>query len=156
MIVFTKIKEFLDSNNCEYVVKKHPPTRTSEEAAQYRGESLKIGAKALVLKGKEGFFLCVIPADRKLYTKKVRKVMGTKKLRFATPEELFELTGLVPGSVPPFGTILGLQMIVDEKLFEEEFMAFNAGELAISIKMKTEEYRKIVAPDVESISLQIE
>ena len=37
-------------------------------------------------------------------------------------------------------------MIVDKKLFEEEYMAFNAGSLEHSIKMKTKDYRDIIKP----------
>ncbi len=150
-VVFEKIKSLLDENNIDYIVKEHPPTRTSQESALHRGEPLKIGAKALLVKGKDGFVLCVIPADQKLDTKKVKKIIKSKNLRFATIDELDELTGLVPGSVPPFGSILKIKMIVDAKQFEEEWMAFNAGSLEISIKMKTKDYRKIVEPETVDI-----
>ena len=152
MLIFEKIKKLLQKNNVDFIVKNHAPTLTSKDSARERGEPLKIGAKALLVKGKNGFVLCVIPANRKLDTKKVKKVISSKKLRFATADELKELTGLVPGCVPPFGSLFDLEMIVDASLFEEEFMAFNAGDLTISIKMKTADYKRIIGPRVEEMS----
>ncbi len=153
MEVFQKIKELFDQHQIEYKVINHPPTKTSEESAFHRGEPLKIGAKALVVKIDEMFHLLVIPADRKLDTKKIKVLFHSKSLRFATPEELMQLTSLVPGSIPPFGNILKIPMIVDKALLEEEYMAFNAGLLTTSIKMKVQDYVNILKPKMEEISL---
>ncbi|MBS3116348.1 hypothetical protein J4421_02005 [Candidatus Woesearchaeota archaeon] len=152
MATFDKIIELLDKNNILYSIKNHPPTRTSEEAALHRGEPLKIGAKALIIKGKDQFYLTVIPADRKLDTKKLKKILQSKSLRFATEEELKELTDLVPGSVPPFGNLLNLPMLVDKTLLEEEYMAFNAGSLTTSIKMKVKDYVRLLSPQFAEFS----
>ena len=78
--------------------------------------------------------------------------MNSKNLRFATPEELKEMAGVEKGAVPPFGPLFGVEMIVDTTLFENEFMAFNAGSLETSIKMRTEDYKRIVNPRVEEIT----
>ncbi len=152
MITFTQIEQFLKERNIQFEVKHHPPTRTSEESAYHRKEPIKIGAKALLVKGEDGFSLAVIPANRLLDTKSVKKILHTKNLRFATQEELKELTGLVPGSVPPFGNLMNISMLVDKALFEEEWMAFNAASLEISIKMRTKDYRGAVNPQVEEMS----
>ncbi len=151
--VFSKIIELLDSHSFEYKVIKHEATPTSEDSAKARGESIKIGAKALLLKGKVGFVVAVIPANRQLDTKKFRKVIGSKSLRFASVEELLELTGLPKGALPPFGSVVGLQLFVDDALFEEEWMAFNAGDLCKSIKMKTCDYRRVGGFEVGEFSL---
>ena len=146
------IRSFLDQHGISYVIKEHPSVTTSEEAAAARGESLKIGAKALLVKDDTHFVLLVIPADRKLDTKKVKKVLNTRNLRFASPEELKEIAHVEKGAVPPFGNLLGIEMIVDTRLFEEEYMAFNAGSVETSIKMKTEDYRIAVKPREEDIA----
>ncbi len=141
MTVFEKIIHLLEG--VEYVVKEHAPTPTSADSARERGEALNIGAKALVVKAEDEFALVVVPANKRLSSSKVRKFLGRRKLRFASKEELLSLTGLVPGAVPPFGSVLGLRMLVDETLFEEKFMAFNAGDLRKSVKMKTTDYRRL-------------
>ena len=152
MALFDIIKQLLDEHSIWYLIKHHPPTTTSEDSARERGEPLKIGAKALLVKDDTHFVLLVLPANRKLDTKKVKKILGSRNLRFASPEELKQLTGCEKGAVPPFGNLLGVDMIVDQAQFEEEFMAFNAGSLETSIKMKSAGYRQLVQPRVEEIS----
>ena len=152
MSLFQKITAFLDQHQISYEIKHHPPATTSEEAALARGESIKIGAKALLIKDDTHFVLLVLPADKKLDTKKVKKLLQSRNLRFASPEELLELAGCVKGAVPPFGPLFNTDMLVDVHLFDEEFMAFNAGELDTSIKMKTEDYRQALNPRIVKIS----
>ncbi len=152
MKLFEKIKELLEENSILYRTYNHPPTKTSEKAAEYRNVPLKIGAKAILLKEKKGFVIVIIPADRKLDSKKLKKVLGSKKLRFATEEELKEITGCDKGALPPFGSFFNLPLIVDKALFEEAEMAFNAGSLENSIKMKTKDYKILVHPQEEDIS----
>ena len=41
--------------------------------------------------------------DRQLDAKRVKQQLAVRSVWFATTEELLELTGLVPGAVPPFG-----------------------------------------------------
>ena len=152
MDLFSKIKQFLDENNISYQTYNHPETLTSKQAAEYRKVPLKIGAKAILLKEKKGFVVAVLPADRKLDSKKVKTLLQSKKLRFSTEEELEELTGCTKGCLPPFGRFFDLPIIVDKKLFDEEEMAFNAGSLTDSIKMKTADYDKLINPRKEDIS----
>lgn len=140
------ILKLLQENNIQFELKHHAPTSTSEDSARERGESVKIGAKALVLKTDKGFFLAVLPADKKLDSSAYRKLVSARKIRFATKDELLQLTGLIPGAVPPFGDFLGIEMIVDASLFDEEYIAFNCGSLTDSVKMKTADYQKIIQP----------
>src|SRR5579875_3072319 len=82
---------------------KHEPTYTSAESAAARGEELGVGAKTLLLRTDETLRLSVLPADRKLDSGAVKRELAVRRIRLATPQELRELTGLVPGSVPPCG-----------------------------------------------------
>src|SRR5436309_14715756 len=103
MSVLDSVRSLLTQAGIPFAEKEHPPTRTSEESAAARGEPLAVGAKALLLRTDDVYGLFVLPADRKLDSAAIRRELGAKKTRFATPEELQEMTGLVPGSVPPFG-----------------------------------------------------
>src|SRR3989344_3558785 len=146
--LLTQIQELLDSQQVTNKIKHHPAVRTSEEAAQARGESLQIGAKALLVKDDIHFVLLVLPAHLKLDTKKAKKVLNSRNLRFATSEELMQIVNVEKGAVPPFGPLFNVEMIVDHKLFENEFMTFNAGSLETSIKMRTQDYKRIINPRV--------
>ncbi len=151
MSVFEKIKQLLDANDIVYTTAHHEPTRTSEDAARIRGVSLHEGAKALVLRGSKTktHWLFVMPADLKLDGKKVKQIVG-ENVSFAQDPET--VTGCVPGSVPPFGSIIGLKTYCDKRLAENEEINFNAGSLTDSINMKYGDYLALEKPTMSDIA----
>jgi len=147
--VFERIRTLLDSRGIDYRVVEHGPTRTSEESAAARGEPLRVGGKALMLRVDGEFRLLVLSAASKLDSAAVKRHFGARKTRFATRDELLELTGLEPGSVPPFGApILAVPLHVDAALCANERIAFNAGSLTASIVMAMPDYLAVACPDV--------
>lgn len=153
--VHNAVRALLDSHRINYRTLHHEPTRTSEESAMIRGEELKVGAKAILMKCDDAFRLFVISAARKIDSKAIKSSLKLKSLRFATCEELLDLTGLVPGAVPPFGRpILDFDLYADPSVFENERVAFNAGSLTDSIIMSAEEYRRIAGAVLLSFAAQ--
>lgn len=145
--VLEAIRTLLRDQGVAFREVHHEPVRTSEQAAAARGESVKIGGKAIVAKVGETFHVLVFSAARRLDSKRVRKRVGAQRFRFATPEELQELTGLVPGSVPPFGRpILPLDLFVDESILDNDRIAFNAGTLTDSIILDRKQYLEVARP----------
>ena len=96
----------------------------------------------------------VIPADRKLDSKQVRHALGIHGLRFATKDELKELTGLPPGAVPPFGSLFGLPTYCDTRLAENERLNFNAGDNSISVSLGYEDYLTVENPSLGAFAAQ--
>ena len=146
--VLERIREALSREGVDYREISHAPTHTSEESARVRGESLAVGAKALLLKTDDSFRLFVLPADRQLDTRRIKQELKIKSSRFATGEELLELTGLAPGSVPPFGApILPFALYGDTAIgAAQDKVAFNAGSLTLSIVMKASDWKAVAKP----------
>jgi prolyl-tRNA editing enzyme YbaK/EbsC (Cys-tRNA(Pro) deacylase) len=154
--VLDAIRTFLDSHGIEYRILHHEPTRTSEESAQIRGEELKVGAKAILMKCDSSFRLFVISAAQKIDSKAIKSALKLKSLRFATTEELLGLTGLEPGAVPPFGRpILDFDLYADPSVFENERVAFNAGSLTDSIILSANEYQRVAGANEMKFALQM-
>jgi Ala-tRNA(Pro) deacylase len=126
----------------------HEPTPTSADAARVRGEPIGSGAKALLLKADDQFRLFVLPGDRRLDSASVKKQLGVGRLRFASKEELFALTGLVPGAVPPFGSpVLPFELTADVVIGQiHPTVAFNAGSLTDSIIMSAADWDRVAKP----------
>src|SRR3954463_12729349 len=101
--ILQQIRELLTSGGVQFREISHEPTHTSEESARVRGESLAVGAKALLLKTDDAFRLLILPAALQLDAKRVKQELKVRSVRFAPKEEFLELPGLVPGSAPPFG-----------------------------------------------------
>jgi len=103
------------------------------------------------------FRLFVLPADLQLDAKRVKQELKIRSVRFATREELFDLTGLVPGSVPPFGSpVLPFELYGDPTIGSvEDKVAFNAGSLTTSIVMKASDWKAIAKPVQFSFAKQM-
>jgi len=146
--VLQRIREALAQAGVAFKEISHVPAHTSEESARVRGEPLAVGAKALLLKTDDKFRLFVLPADRQLDTKRIKQELKIKSSRFATGEELFAVTGLMPGSVPPFGEpILPFELYGDTAIGTiEDKVAFNAGSLSNSVVMKASDWKTIAKP----------
>jgi Ala-tRNA(Pro) deacylase len=150
--VFERINDWLQQAGVTFTVTRHEPVFTSEQAAAIRGTPLASGAKALVVKAGDRFVLLVLPADRKLDSRKARDSLGVKSLRFATREEVAELTGLQPGSIPPFGSLFSLPTYCDPALADTPSINFNAGDHAVSIHMPYAEYARVEKPSSALLS----
>ena len=131
--------------------------RTSEEAAKTRpGYTLHQGAKAMIVKLKSAqsrFLMLVLPADKRFDNATVKSFLAAKDLRFATEQEIGDLTGgIQPGAVPPFGNFFGLEVVADPVVFENEKIVFNAGDRCFSVAMKSEDYKRLVNPQITSFA----
>jgi prolyl-tRNA editing enzyme YbaK/EbsC (Cys-tRNA(Pro) deacylase) len=105
------------------------------------------------MKIEEEFVLLVISASRRIDTKKIKRYFNARNTRFASVDELKDLTGLVPGSVPPFGNpILPFKLYVDNSVIANDKIAFNAGSLTDSVIMSVNDYKKIADPVIFDFS----
>ena len=149
--VLDAIRDWLRREGIAFREVQHAPTYTSEESAKARGEDVRVGGKALLMKIDQVFRLFVVSAALKIDSAAIKKHFQIKKLRFASPEELKDQTGLVPGSVPPFGPpILPFELFADESVFAQDRIAFNAGSLTDSIILSIDDYRRLAKPTVFS------
>jgi Ala-tRNA(Pro) deacylase len=151
--VFDRLVEQLDQHHVSFSVLRHDSVFTSEEAARARGTRLASGAKALICKVDSGFVMFVLPADRKLDGRSVRRYKGWRKLRFASTEEVASLTGLTPGAIPPFGSLFGLPTLCDRRLSDNEAINFNAGDHGISISLRYADYLLVEQPELVEFSV---
>lgn len=151
---FYRIILLLQQQGVDYELVEHEPVYTSEQAANIRGLGLKNGAKSLLLKANDDFYMFVLPGDRKIDSKKIKTLLGVKDIRFATPTEVEEITGTQIGAVYPFGLIAEVVMYVDQSLAENEIIAFNPGVHDKSIIMKWTSYEEVTKAKLVDIALE--
>lgn len=143
------IRAWLEEAAVPFEVIDHPPGASAAEIARARGTSLAIGGKSLVMKLDRdiGFAMVVVGGDRRVDNRQFRRVLGVRRLRFATAEELGALTGLVPGRVPPFGRpIFDLPLFVDAGLAAQPEIAFTPGRADRSFRLSTADWLRVAAP----------
>jgi len=140
--VTRKVIEFLESKGIPFEKLEHIPVTTSDAASGARGSRLAQGAKALIVKADEQYYHLIISAAERIDNKKLRKILGTRRVRFANSEELQKLTGCQPGAVPPFGNLFGLPVFMDNALLNEEIVYFNCGSHTVSLRMSREDLER--------------
>lgn len=155
--VLDSIRNLLDAAAVAYDVAEHVAVSTAEEAAAARGCPVEIGAKSIVLKTDDVFRLFVLSGGAPLRSRLIRRHLGVRRTRFASADELEQLTGLRPGAIPPFGRpILPLELYADPGLLEHEQIAFTPGVHTISIIMSSSDYQRLARPEIFAFSRESE
>jgi Ala-tRNA(Pro) deacylase len=147
-----KLLDLFHEESVEYDLFEHEPVYTSQQASKVRNVELKSGVKSMMLKTVEGKYLLVdIAADRKIDFAKLEKtILKTKHLRFATREEVINVTRCEPGSVHPFGRLFGLETFLDKSVLENNRVNFNIGMLTKSVQISTDDLVRVLRPDKTS------
>jgi Ala-tRNA(Pro) deacylase len=145
-----KILSLLEMEDCPYALMPHAPVGETAAASKVRGHDLREAAKSLVLEAVERdsrakkYYLAVVPGHKKVDLKFLKRVVNARRIQFAPEDKARDLTGCVMGAVPPFTFNEDLTVILDMTITETERIVFNAGELNLSIIMKTADFLKIV------------
>ena len=85
---------------------EHPPLHTVEEARTLRGELGGAYVKNLFLRDRSGeLLLLVCLAHREINLQALRRLLGYRRLSFASPEQMWEHLGVRPGSVSPLAVV---------------------------------------------------
>lgn len=150
--VLIRLRSALQAAGIDFLHTQHEAVFTSAEAARVRGVPLHSGAKALILKAGDEFLMAVLPADLALASVTFRKYLRVRKMRFASKDEVAEITGLTPGSIPPFGSLFGLKTYCDEALSTNSRINFNAGSHTNSFQMAYADYVAFEKPTVVGLA----
>jgi Ala-tRNA(Pro) deacylase len=92
---------------------------------------------------KNKFYLLLIRGEKKFVTKDLSKQIGSARLSFASKEDMEKYLGITPGSVTAMGLINDkdgvVQLLIDNDLMKEEFIACHPCINTSSIKIKMED-----------------
>ncbi|HQL90345.1 MAG TPA: YbaK/EbsC family protein [Syntrophales bacterium] len=146
--VYQAIRDLLERMGIPYDEIEHPPVGSCEESLAFRGQAGWSGAssKCILLKAKGRYYLLVTTAEKEIRARLFKKEFGTKDIRFASREELMEVTGCDPGSVPPFGhRDPALPFYVDEDILRAGHFMFNPAVPTKSFRIGTGDLRRIYA-----------
>lgn len=151
-MVSDEVKEYsktLTEMGIDNKIAEHPDLKTPPEVQEYLGLTLADGLAAMIMKAGNKFIVVIRRCDCRLDFKKLKALVGNK-LRIANPEEFSELTAL------PLGTARvltpGLTTYLDDKLFEKEYLTSGSGSFTCSIRVKSDDLKKLPDSSVVPIS----
>ena len=148
-----RLKEFLDSNNIQYVTISHSPAYTAQAIAASAHVSGKELAKTVMVKVDGKMAMAVLPASYQVDFALMKEAVGAKQLELATEAEFKDLfSECEVGAMPPFGNLYHMQVFAAAKLAEDDEIAFNAGSHTELIKLAYKDFERLVKPTVVKFS----
>ena len=149
----SKVREFLDLNEVEYVVISHSKAYTAQGIAAISHIPGKELAKSVIVKLDGALAMAVLPASYQVDLQALKKAVGVREAELATEREFKQaFLDCQTGAMPPFGNLYGIPVYVDETLAEDREIAFNAGSHYELIKMAYSDFERLVQPEVLSFS----
>ena len=109
-----ELYQFLDEQKIEYSVIEHAPVYTVEEAEKLCLPHHEAGAKNLFLRDdkKRNYYLLTVRDALPIDLKQFQERIGSRRLSFASEEDLMRFLALKKGAVTPFGVLNDTQCAV--------------------------------------------
>ena len=148
-----QLKDFLDERGVKYVVISHSPAITAQEIAASAHVPGRELAKTVLVKLDGEMAMAVLPASYQVNLERLAEAAGARQAELATEEEF---GGRFPqcelGAMPPFGNLYDMRVYVARGLQEDDEIAFNAGSHSELIRLRYEDFEKLVQPKVASFT----
>lgn len=152
MSIFEKITSLLVKHGAKFEIFEHEPILTIEDMIKIQKDDPKNHVKSLIFMADKRPMLLVVRGDRRVNSNVFKKLLKLSDFRLATEDEVKRTTGLEVGAIPPFGNIFDIKIYLDDAILERDSLIFCAGDPAVSIRMKTKDYKNIVNPTIASFT----
>ena len=152
MTVPARVREWLDQQQVRYEIIPHREVYTAQEVAGATHIPGRAFAKVVILKGRQGLMMAVLPAMCRLDVVRVRHVVNDSTASL-DPEADFAQTfaGCEPGAMPAFGNLYGVPVYCDQHLMNETTIAFPAGSHHEVIRIASKDFLRITGAQVQEI-----
>jgi len=152
-----RVKEYLEEKQVAYTHCTHRLAYTAQEVAAAQHIPGREMAKTIVVRADDQFVLVILPAVLKIDMRALRDELPFKRVELASEKEF---AGLFPdsevGAMVPFGNLYHLPVYVDQSLSADEEIVFNAGTHVDTIKMKYQDFDRLVQPKKINATIRLE
>jgi Cys-tRNA(Pro) deacylase len=154
----TRILEVLDQSGISYRLLPHSePVFTVEAAARQRGVVKEEMVKTILLRDKGGrYVVACVTGDVRVDPRRVRDALGGnwRRLHFASPEEILEVTGCPMGAVAPVGLPAGVPVLFDVAIEACARVSISSGDPMLGLELDPNDLRRVTGARVAAICEQ--
>jgi Ala-tRNA(Pro) deacylase len=144
-----RLKDFLDKNDIQYILISHSRAYTAAAIGAITHIPGKVIAKTVIVKLDGKLAMVVVPGSRHVNMATLKTTLGVNLALLVTEPEFAEaFPDCEVGAMPPFGSLYGLSVYVDETLTRDEEIAFNAGSHRELMRMRYEDFERLENPTV--------
>jgi len=145
MSIALTLAQYLIDREVAYDVVPHPHAETASATAKASHVPADSLAKAVVLKGGDGFMLAVLPASRHIQFEELRRLLGSD-VDMASEEQVETLfLDCESGAVPALGAAYGLDVVVDDSLAQQPDVYLEGGDHANLVHISGAHFKHLTA-----------
>lgn len=138
-----------------YLVFRHPPAYTAQETAAISHTPGRCVVKVVICMADGHPVQALVPAHYQVDLERLRVIARVETLRIAREEEVAALyPDFEVGAAPPFGTMYGHRVFVEQCFVGEPEMVFNAGTHTDSLCMHYSDFAEMVKPVVGAFGVR--
>lgn len=149
MAIPKRLLNALAKHKVRYRVLPHKTVYTAYDLATTLGEDLKKVAKTLLVRADRRYVLVMLPASARLDLKALAKLLKAKAVSIS-PEAAIKRLKVMPGTTPPFGSLLGVGVAFERALAKAGDIIVRAGSLTESFSLKVKDFVRMESPIVGS------
>ena len=157
MTVPYKLKDYLNRNNVNYTMYYHNPANETRELMRNLDLFEKEFVKTFIVQTEDGYAMTVLPIGRKIDLELFKNASSKSEVKLA---DLNQVKSLFPdceeGAIPPLGNLYKLPVYVSPAVKKRREIVFRAGTHTDTIKMRYEDYQKLVNPHINKISKPVQ
>jgi Ala-tRNA(Pro) deacylase len=143
------LKSYLDQMGLRYRWSQHSEAFTSPALARREHVPQEAVVKPVLVKADGEFLLCALPASYRIDIDRLRMELGAEQIQLADEADLKTVFGdCETGAEPPVGWIYGLTTLMDDSLFEDPHVTFQAGTHRDAVTMSFLDYYRLARPSI--------
>jgi Cys-tRNA(Pro)/Cys-tRNA(Cys) deacylase len=132
--VTTRATQALAGSDLTHTVVVTQPATSAEESARFQNVPVARLLKSLVVRrGDDDYVFVLVPGDRQIDWKKLRKHLGVSRLSLPDRDEAKRVTGYDPGTITPFGSSKPWPVVLDASAATSGIVTLGAGERGVNI-----------------------
>jgi Ala-tRNA(Pro) deacylase len=147
------IEQYLNSHHINAQLHDHPVAYTAHQLAEVEHVPDTMVAKVVLFFINDQMAMGVLPANRNLNLHLTEHATEANRVRLATEREIAErIQGVELGAVPPFGSLFGLPVYMDDAFTNTKQIFVPGGLLTQSLTIRMDDYLREETPRVAKLS----
>ncbi|GHU95496.1 hypothetical protein FACS1894208_08400 [Clostridia bacterium] len=144
----------LKEHEIQFDITQHESKAFScEDVARERRVRLSQVLKCLVCSDRDGnTYILLIPGDKFLKIKEVRRLTDGLKIDLMSHENLGELFDVIVGAISPLQFLGTAKFFMDKAVLNEEFIDISSGSPNAGFKLKTSDLVALIEPVIDDIT----
>jgi Ala-tRNA(Pro) deacylase len=150
MTVAARVRQWLNQQQVKYDVVPHMEAFTAQEVAGATHIPGRAYAKVVMLRGRRGLVMAVLPAKCQVSVSRVQEMLKDDSVALAKEADFAQtFPGCEVGAMPAFGNLYGVPVYLDRELLEQQTIAFPAGTHHEVLRIASKDFLRLTGAEVQ-------